>query len=156
MKKYRTTAHIVLYFFSLLNFACFSMGQSHAQGADITRVRVDGREGAYTFSVTIQSPDTGCDQYADWWEVVTESGELIYRRILLHSHVNEQPFTRSGGPVSVKKDRRILVRAHMNNDGYGGMVAAGSVKEGFEIMQLTRDFAVDLAGKEPLPEGCGF
>jgi hypothetical protein len=48
--------------------------------ADVTAVRVSGAPGAYTFSVTLSSPDTGCDQYADWWEVITPDGELVYRR----------------------------------------------------------------------------
>jgi len=69
------------------------------ESARVTKVTVSGEANNYNFSVTIASPDTGCDQYADWWEVFTEDGVLIYRRILAHSHVTEQPFTRSGGAV---------------------------------------------------------
>ena len=67
----------------------------------ITAVECAGQPNNYTLSVTIESPDTGCDQYADWWEVFYPDGTLIYRRILGHSHVTEQPFTRSGGVVNV-------------------------------------------------------
>ena len=42
--------------------------------ADVTAVEVRGEEGAYTFSVTVSSPDTGCDQYADWWEWSARAG----------------------------------------------------------------------------------
>jgi hypothetical protein len=117
---------------------------------------VRGDAGAYQFSVGIESPDTGCDQYADWWEVVSEDGALIYRRVLLHSHVGEQPFVRSGGPAAIEADTVVWVRAHMHPGGYGGAAFRGSVQEGFQETELSADFAADLAGEEPLPDGCAF
>lgn len=124
--------------------------------ADVVSVQVSGSEGAYQFSVQVSSPDTGCDQYADWWEVLTDRGELVYRRVLLHSHVGEQPFTRSGGPVDIQADSVVWVRAHMNNGGYGGQALKGSVQDGFEPAELSPDFAADLADQPPLPEDCAF
>lgn len=124
--------------------------------ADVISVDVSGEESAYRFSVGISSPDTGCDQYADWWEVVSQEGELIYRRILLHSHVEEQPFVRSGGPVSIAVDSVVIVRAHMNTDGYGGAAFQGSVQSGFSETDLDPDFAAELAEEPPFPEDCAF
>lgn len=124
--------------------------------ADVTQVRVSGQENRYSFSVTISSPDTGCEQYADWWEVVSEEGELIYRRILLHSHTNEQPFIRNGGKVEITKDQMVWVRAHMNNTGYGGAVMKGSVGDGFSIADFPNNFAAGLDKVSPLPDGCNF
>jgi hypothetical protein len=124
--------------------------------ADVISVDITGEAGQYLFSVGIESPDVDCDQYADWWEVVADDGELVYRRILLHSHAQEQPFIRSGGPVSIKPDQEILVRAHMNNSGYGGRAFKGSVKSGFDSVDLPPDFANDLAQEPPLPTDCGF
>ena len=124
--------------------------------ADILSVVANGSENAYTFAVEIRSPDTGCDQYADWWEVVTEDGALIYRRILGHSHVSEQPFTRSGGPVQIGPDEIVIVRAHMHPTGYGGTAFRGSFSGGFEEIQLEADFAPELENADPLPNGCAF
>jgi hypothetical protein len=124
--------------------------------ADVLAVSVNGESGAYNFSVQIASPDMGCQQYADWWEVIDENGDLIYRRILLHSHVNEQPFTRSGGPVAVSADAVVLVRAHMNPDGYGGEVLKGTAADGFIPFELDPDFAADLEETAPLPDDCAF
>jgi len=124
--------------------------------ADVIEVTVSGTENNYTFSVTISSPDTGCDQYADWWEVVSASGDLLYRRILLHSHVNEQPFSRSGGVVPITSDQVAWIRAHMNNEGYGGKVMKGTVLGGFEEEIQPEGFALGLDQESPLPLGCAF
>lgn len=124
--------------------------------ADVLAVETSGDSGSYLFSVTLQSPDTGCDQYANWWEVINEEGTLIHRRILLHSHVNEQPFSRSSGPVAIRDDQSVIVRAHMHPHGYGGQVLQGSVTQGFSVVEVADDFAVELAQQPPLPTGCSF
>jgi hypothetical protein len=124
--------------------------------ADVIAVQASGQPGAYQFNVGIRSPDKGCTQYADWWEVVSTDGKLLYRRVLLHSHVDEQPFTRSGGPVPIQADTVVWVRAHMNTGGYGGAALKGSVKAGFKPAVPGAGFAYDLAKQSPLPDGCDF
>jgi hypothetical protein len=107
-------------------------------------------------SVTVASLETGCDSYAEWWEVVSEDGELLYRRVLLHSHVDEQPFTRSGGPVDIQADDTVIIRAHMNGSGYVGRRWKGTVAEGFAPAGLDTNFAADLENQGPLPASCAF
>ncbi|MGB3293686.1 MAG: hypothetical protein WBB01_11925 [Phormidesmis sp.] len=124
--------------------------------AIVRAVEVSGEPGAYTFVVTIESEETGCGQYANWWEVVTEDGTLLYRRILAHSHVDEQPFTRSGGPVAVEADQTVIVRSHMYPQGYSAQVVQGTVSEGWVPTMLPTDFALELAEAEPQPNGCAF
>ncbi len=124
-------------------------------GADVQAVSAEGEDGAWVFSVTLLSPDTGCERYADWWELVDLEGGLVYRRVLNHSHPDEQPFTRSGDPVDVTGERTLLVRGHMNDSGYGGAVYRGSVAEGFAVdASVGAEFAQELAAQEPLPEDC--
>lgn len=120
--------------------------------ADVLQVQADER----TVSVTIQSPDTGCDQYADWWEVVSEQGELIYRRTLGHAHTDEQPFTREGGPTGQDPHQVVWIRAHMHPGGYGGQAATGSVRAGFTLSALDAGFAAELEASDPQPEPCAF
>ena len=124
--------------------------------AKVTEVQVTGSIDNYTFAVTVDSLDTGCDRYADWWEVVTPAGELIYRRVLLHSHVDEQPFERTGGTVAIKPDQQVIVRVHMSPGGYSNQAQKGTVASGFTATTLAEDFAQNLAVVEPLPEGCTF
>jgi hypothetical protein len=129
---------------------------SQTQFANVLSVSVSGGPGAYQFAIQIASPDTGCEQYADWWEVISEDGELLYRRILLHSHVGEQPFTRSGGAVDIAPNTVVYVRAHMNTVGYGGAVMRGSVQDGFETIDVEAGFGADLERVPPQPEDCAF
>ncbi|NKB65865.1 MAG: hypothetical protein GKR89_02275 [Candidatus Latescibacteria bacterium] len=124
--------------------------------AHITAVAASERAGGFNFSVTVLSPDLGCQQYADWWEVLSQDGELLYRRVLLHSHVGEQPFSRTGGPVNIAADQTVWVRAHMNTSGYGGTAYTGSVQAGFQAAGLDSSFAPEVDGQPPLPTGCDF
>ncbi len=124
--------------------------------AGVIEVSVTGTPGAYMFEVTVRSVETGCEQYADWWEVVSLEGELLYRRVLAHSHVTEQPFTRRGGTVAVDASTEVIVRAHMNPSGYGIQGMRGSVAGGFTPAVLEPGFAAGLAGEEPLPASCAF
>ncbi|MEN0062957.1 MAG: hypothetical protein AAGA48_12460 [Myxococcota bacterium] len=125
--------------------------------ASVTEVAVTGEAGAYTFAVTIASDETGCEQYADWWEVVTAEDEgLVYRRILTHSHPNEQPFTRSGGPVDVAADTELLVRAHLNPSGYQGSALRGTVADGFATEVAADALGTSLETSPPQPDGCLF
>ena len=133
-----------------------SINTDRENQAVVSAVEVSGSENSYTFSVTINSPDTGCSQYADWWEVFDEEGKLLYRRILGHSHVTEQPFTRTGGPVAISEDQFVYIRAHMNPLGYGSFGFAGTVKNGFKEEMIGVAVASDLETTAPLPKNCAF
>ncbi len=124
--------------------------------ADVSAVAASGEPGAYRFNVTIRSPDKGCAQYANWWEVVSEDGRLLYRRVLVHSHVDEQPFTRDGGPVAIGPDTEVWVRAHQHPQGYGGIAHKGSVRGGFRAAVPPAGFAASLSKTPPLPNSCDF
>lgn len=88
--------------------------------------------GLYRFDVTVRHPDTGWDHYADKWEVLAPDGRVLGTRILLHPHVEEQPFTRSLDRVRIPVDvRQVVVRAHDNVDGHG------NVSQSVEIRHLT-------------------
>ena len=152
-----------LFYFSILLLSCSNSANDVNNPptdiknvAKIISVTASGNENNYNISVGISSPDKGCSQYANWWEVVSENGNLIYRRILGHSHVNEQPFVRSGGPVKINKDQIIIIRLHMNNTGYSLNAYKGSVSQGFSAFKTITDFAKTLENKSPLPTGCAF
>lgn len=130
--------------------------QQKTEEAKVISVESSGKPQNYTFNVGISSPDKGCNQYANWWEVLNQEGKLLYRRILAHSHINEQPFIRSGGVVAISDTQVVIIRAHMNNLGYGTTVFKGSVKDGFKQTQLDADFAIEVKSQQPQPSGCAF
>ena len=124
--------------------------------AYVRNVSVSANESAYTFTVSVESFDTGCDSFADWWEVLREDGSLAYRRILLHSHVGDQPFTRSGSSVAISQDEILYVRAHMNKDGYGPNQYVGSVANGFKEAKTNLAVNPSVELLEPQNQGCAF
>ncbi|MFQ5786183.1 MAG: hypothetical protein ACE5H8_15360 [Alphaproteobacteria bacterium] len=91
--------------------------------ADVVAVTV-AREapGSYRFDVTLRHADAGWDHYANAWEVVGPDGRVLGKRVLLHPHVDQQPFTRSLSGVVIPADvRRVTLRAHDSVHGYGGV-----------------------------------
>jgi hypothetical protein len=89
---------------------------------------VQDADGTWTFHVTVSHPDTGWEDYADGWDVLTPDGTVLkpdpespFTRLLLHPHVEERPFTRSQGSIAIPEDvDQVRVRAHDLVAGYGG------------------------------------
>ena len=91
-----------------------------ADDATIEAVEARASGSAWSFSVTLRHGDTGWDDYADGWRVVTEDGTELGLRVLYHPHVDEQPFTRSLGNVAIPDGvETVYVEARTNADGWG-------------------------------------
>ena len=90
--------------------------------ADVVDVQASKTSSAtYSFDVTVQHADTGWDHYADKWEVLGPDGKVLGTRVLMHPHVNEQPFTRSLSGVQIPPGvKTVTVRAHDKVHGWGG------------------------------------
>jgi hypothetical protein len=111
-----------------------------AQSADTT----------WTFHVTVRHPDAGWEDYADGWDVLTPDGTVLkpdpdspFTRLLLHPHVDEQPFTRSQSRIAIPPGvSQVRVRAHDLVDGYGGREV---------LVDLTLDSGADFEVIRPTP-----
>lgn len=85
-------------------------------------------DGTCAFDVTIRSVETGWDAYADRFEIVAPDGAVLGTRLLLHPHVDEQPFTRSLTGVAIPEGvAEIMVRVHHSVAGYDGATFAVAV-----------------------------
>ena len=111
----------------LILLAPFAAAAGEAEVVAAEAVR-DG--GAWRFDVTIRHEDTGWEHYADAWRIVGPDGAIYGERILLHPHVEEQPFTRSLSGVRIPEDvRRVVIEARDNVDGWSGKVLEISLPE---------------------------
>ncbi len=95
---------------------------ARAGEADVLAARLTpAADGSFRFEVTVRHADTGWDHYADAFEVEAPDGTVLGTRILLHPHVDEQPFTRSLAGVRIPDDvAEVTIRAHDSEHGYGG------------------------------------
>lgn len=123
-----------------------TQNSNSSANADVKFVRaVQAVDGSWTFYVTVEHPDTGWEDYADGWDVVTPDGEVIkpdpdsqFTRLLLHPHVEEQPFIRSQSGIVIPDGVNwVTVRAHDSVDGFGGQEVVVDLRtdsgEDFEI-----------------------
>jgi len=104
----------------ILTLMLFSFSNPGFAGqAEIVDVKVTNNQGSYRFDVTLRHADTGWDHYADGWEVLTASGDVLGKRVLAHPHVDEQPFTRSLSGVKIPAETSsVSIRAHDSVHGY--------------------------------------
>ncbi len=94
-------------------------GAAMASDVEIVNVAASQSGNAWRFDVALRHPDTGWDHYADGWEVLAPDGSSLGMRVLVHPHVNEQPFTRSLSGVEIPAGiTTVTIRARDNVDGW--------------------------------------
>ncbi len=92
----------------------------HAGDVEIVDARYERTgEGLYTFQITLRHEDEGWDHYTDKWQVLSPDRKVFGERVLLHPHVNEQPFTRSQSGIAIPEGTsEVVVRAHDTVHGW--------------------------------------
>lgn len=122
---------------------------------------VQAREAAddtWSFAVTVRHPDTGWENYADGWDVLTPDGEVVqpdsaspFTRLLTHPHVEEQPFTRSRSDIRLPAGtEHVRVRAHSLVGGFGGQEVEVDLRRSqatatFEVVRIEAGAALMTA-----------
>ena len=142
-----------------------AMNPQLIEGAVVLEVEADDPQSPKILTATIDSPDKGCDQYADWWEVLEPDGTLIQRQVIAKPHPDEQPFT---SQMKLKKDldpeQTVMIRAHFSDGiylqtyqqsfNYTDQALQGSVARGFGLVRPSQRFAAWLEDEEPQPPEC--
>lgn len=74
---------------------------------------------SWSVKVTLKHGDTGWDHYADNWRIVDGEGNILGNRVLLHPHVDEQPFTRGLADVKIPDGiTSVYIEAHDKVHGW--------------------------------------
>jgi hypothetical protein len=90
-------------------------------------------DGRIRFDVTLLHDDDGeAPLYADWWQVETEDGQVLGRRVLTHSH-GTQPFTRSETIEVPAGLTIVIVRGHDMQHEFGGQAMQVNLSTGETI-----------------------
>lgn len=104
-------------------------GTADVVGVEVFKLKKAG-DTVFRFKVTVRHGDEGWDHYADAWEVVGPDGTVLGRRVLLHPHVSEQPFTRSADITVPSSVTEVVVRARDKPHGLGGAEMSVQVPHG--------------------------
>jgi hypothetical protein len=116
-----TIGRFPLAFVFAVTLAALGSRPVSAGKADVVFVEFRQEDGdRWTFAVTVRHDDRDPDHWADWWRVRTADGRELGRRVLLHSHVGEQPFTRDENIRIPRGVRTVVVEAHDKVHGLGG------------------------------------
>ena len=106
-------------FFSIAISAALLTEQSFASETFIENVVATANgQGSYRFDVTLAHADKSWDHYADVWQIETLQGEVLAKRVLLHPHISEHPFTRSLASVPLPEGTdQVVIIAGCTVDG---------------------------------------
>lgn len=89
--------------------------------ADVEKATARKSGATWTISATVRHADEGWKHYANSFQVLTMDGKVLGTRVLVHPHVNEQPFTRSLSGVTIPENiKKVRIRAGDLVHGYGG------------------------------------
>ncbi|CEL99265.1 unnamed protein product [Vitrella brassicaformis CCMP3155] len=124
--------------------------------ADILDLGIkNGTSGGYVLKVRYTSTDKDCTQYMNWYELLDEEGRLLFKRHMTHPHTKFPIWRETLLPVDgVYDDTTVIVRGHMYPNGYSGKAIKGSIKDGFQPIDLPSDYAREAETGGPEAPEC--
>jgi uncharacterized protein (DUF2126 family) len=129
-KSVISISSLVIVFALILSTTVRAEEQKHP---NVLEVKLVERTSGWTVSATLSSPYDTPQRYADAFRVLSESGEELGVRVLLHDHAYEQPFTRSLSGVNIPEGTTaILVQGRDQTYGWGGQVVRFNLLTGMQ------------------------
>ncbi len=116
---------------SLFNLLLLLSFSSNAGEADVISATVEHSGGDfYRFSVKVTHEDESWEHFAKAWEVLGSDGNILGNRILLHPHINKQPFTRTQTISLSENINQVTIRAYDLIHKFGGKEITLNIKKG--------------------------
>ncbi len=104
-----------------ISLLAISSTTANAGKADVLEATASKSGDSWNVSATVRHADEGWKHYANTFQVLAMDGTVLGTRVLVHPHVDEQPFTRSLGGVQIPSGTtNVRVRAGDLVHGYGG------------------------------------
>ena len=96
------------------------MHSVHAGNVAVVDAKITKSTGSdWSASVTLRHADEGWKHYADAWRIVDANSKVLGTRTLYHPHVQEQPFTRSLGNITIPATTAtVFIEAHDKVHGW--------------------------------------
>ena len=112
---------LVLWLFTSTVFATESNVEESFDKAQVTFVSAAQQfDGSWCFKVSVRHNDEDWEHYADGWDILDASHNILWEKTLTHPHVYEQPFTRRLCDIKIPpKIQKLVVRAKCNRHSYG-------------------------------------
>lgn len=80
---------------------------------------LETEKNTWSVNITLKHADSGWQHYADRWRIVDSGGQIFGERVLLHPHVNEQPFTRALNGILIPETAHIIyIEVHDSKHGW--------------------------------------
>ena len=93
---------------------------ARADPAEIVGAEARADPSGWTVAVTLRHGDTGWEDYADGWRLVSRDGDVLATRALAHPHVDEQPFTRSLSGLDLPQGEAVFVESSTSVTSWSG------------------------------------
>ena len=116
----RSSARALAAALALTTAVAIAPGAAPSDPARIVAAEARTSGGGWSVSVTLRHGDTGWDDYADGWRIVTADGTILATRPLAHPHVTEQPFTRSLSGLDLPAGTPLYIESSTSVTGWSG------------------------------------
>lgn len=102
-----------------LSFLTFFQSIVIANEVTINSIELIKNNSNWNINVTLKHKDSGWGHFANAWQIEDLDGNVLASRVLMHPHVDEQPFTRGLVGIRIPENlSTVIVKARDSQHGW--------------------------------------